>query len=85
MSYEKPQLLMRGTAEEKVTARGERAHTWGMGGRSSLAASLAISLLNESLWSLGGWVVLVPVEVNAAAPAVELDLKEGEEGSPPVE
>ena len=83
MSYEKPQLLMRGTAEEKVTARGERALTWGMEGRSSLAASLAISLLNESLWSLGG--LWVPVEVVAAAPGVELDLKEGEVGKPPME
>ena len=76
---------MRGTAEEKVTARGERARTWGMGGQSNLAASLAISLLTESLWSLGGWVVLVEVEVIAAAPGVELDLKEGEKGNPPVE
>ena len=41
--------------------------------------------MNESLCSLGGWVVLVPVEVIAAAPEVELDLMEGEEGKPPVE
>ena len=41
--------------------------------------------MNECLCSLGGWVALVPVEVIAPAPEVELDLMEGEEGKPPME
>ena len=48
-------------------------------------SSITESLVNECLCSLGGWVALVPVEVIASAPEVELDLLEGEEGKPPVE
>ena len=36
--------------------------------------------MNECLCSLGGWVALVPVEVIAPAPAVELDRMAGEGG-----
>ena len=48
-------------------------------------SSITESLVNECLCSLGGWVALVPVEVIASAPEVELDLLEGEEGTPTVE
>ena len=48
-------------------------------------SSITESLVNECLCSLGGWVALVPVEVIASAPEVELDLLEGEERKPPVE
>ena len=48
-------------------------------------SSITESLVNECLCSLDGWVALVPVEVIASAPEVELSLMGGEEETPPME
>ena len=48
-------------------------------------SSTTESLVNDYLCSLDGWVALVPVEVIASAPEVELSLMGGEEGTPPME
>ena len=81
-AYETPQPIIREAAQEKAPDTGRtRSHL----GYESPITPITVSLMNECLCSLGGWVALVPVEVIASAPEVELDLLEGEEGKPPVE
>ena len=47
-------------------------------------SSITESLVNECLCSSDGWLALVPVEVIASAPEVELSLMGGEEETPPM-
>ena len=85
-AYETPQPSIREAAQEKAPDTGRNALTPGYEEVKVIRySSITESLVNECLCSLGGWVALVPVEVIASAPEVELDLLEGEEGKPPVE